>query len=552
MNIIYKLFIDFLSNEKYKTIFIIALSLLVNFLKINVISYLIANIIESIKNNKIDVTKKFFYYFTIVSIISILLFTFFKLLQNNLLTKLRQWLRQELLKKLLISNNENFSDINFTKLSNPIFRISNIFYYILSNTISTQIPNLSLLIVISLYFFYKNTTIGIIFLAGNLLMILYITYCIKDIINSNKEYEDEVTDSESYLVEILNNIDKIIFRGNTKEELDIFSNKSDYTINKAYRFYSITNYHELIMCIIIFATIFLCIYYLIVFFYNKQITTTIFITFLTILLLYKDIISNTIFSVSDFIEFFGRTDSIIEIFNKMNNEGEDKINKITNKINLQFDKIVFENISFGYKDTNNNILNNFNLEIKTDKIIGIVGLSGKGKSTFMKLLIKVYDHKGSIYIDNVNIKNIDTDYIRKNIVYVNQNQKLFDKKIIENIFYGINKENQQHCHMHLEKIMNLDKIKKLYKNIDFKNKKAGMGGESMSGGQRQVINIINGLITPSKIVILDEPTNGLDLSLKNEIIQIIKYFKQYKKCIIIISHDKDIYSIFDETINIEH
>ena len=550
MNIIYKLFIDFLSNEKYKTIFIIILNLLVNFLKINVISYLIANIIESIKNNKIDVTKKFFYYFTIVSIIYILLFTFFKLLQNNLLTKLRQWLRQELLKKLLISNNENFSDINFTKLSNPIFRISNLFYYILSNIISTQISNLSLLIVISLYFFYKNTTIGTIFLAGNLLMILYITYCIKDIINYNKEYEDEVTDSESYLVEILNNIDKIIFRGNTKEEIDIFSNKSDYTINKAYRFYSITNYHELIMCIIIFATIFLCIYYLIIFFYNKQITTTIFITFLTILLLYKDIISNTIFSVSDFIEFFGRADSIIEIFNKMNNE--DKINKITNKINLQFDKIVFENISFGYKGANNNVLNNFNLEIKTDKIIGIVGLSGKGKSTFIKLLIKVYDHTGSIYIDNVNIKNIDTDYIRKNIVYVNQNQKLFDKKIIENIFYGINIENQQHCHMHLEKIMNLDKIKKLYKNIDFKNKKAGMGGESMSGGQRQVINIINGLITPSKIVILDEPTNGLDLSLKNEIIQIIKYFKQYKKCIIIISHDKDIYSIFDETINIEH
>jgi putative ABC transport system ATP-binding protein len=75
-------------------------------------------------------------------------------------------------------------------------------------------------------------------------------------------------------------------------------------------------------------------------------------------------------------------------------------------------------------------------------------------------------------------------------------------------------------------------------------------GDKLSGGQKQVINIINGLITPSKIIILDEPTNGLDGDLKVEIINIIRYFKKYKKCIIIISHDKEIYNIFDKVIKI--
>ena len=82
------------------------------------------------------------------------------------------------------------------------------------------------------------------------------------------------------------------------------------------------------------------------------------------------------------------------------------------------------------------------------------------------------------------------------------------------------------------------------------NNNVGLMGDKLSGGQKQVINIINGLITPSKIIILDEPTNGLDADLKMEIIHIIKYFKKYKKCILIISHDKEIVDIFDKVITI--
>jgi ABC-type lipoprotein export system ATPase subunit len=73
-------------------------------------------------------------------------------------------------------------------------------------------------------------------------------------------------------------------------------------------------------------------------------------------------------------------------------------------------------------------------------------------------------------------------------------------------------------------------------------------GENLSGGQRQVINIISGLINPTDILILDEPTNGLDKNLKQDIISIINDFKSYKKCIIIITHDHDVYPIFEQKI----
>jgi ABC-type bacteriocin/lantibiotic exporter with double-glycine peptidase domain len=86
--------------------------------------------------------------------------------------------------------------------------------------------------------------------------------------------------------------------------------------------------------------------------------------------------------------------------------------------------------------------------------------------------------------------------------------------------------------------------------MDIYNKQSGSLGENLSGGQRQVINIIGGLVNPSKILILDEPTNALDIDLKREILELIKTFKKYKKSIIIITHDKDVYPLFDEKIQI--
>jgi ABC-type bacteriocin/lantibiotic exporter with double-glycine peptidase domain len=257
--------------------------------------------------------------------------------------------------------------------------------------------------------------------------------------------------------------------------------------------------------------------------------------------------------IPDFVEFIGRSDSVLKHFNKMNIDYrqikiEEEKEEVNNVI-LNFDHIEFVNIVFYY---NNKIpiLNNFNTSISTNnKIIGITGLSGNGKSTFAKILLKMYQPiSGDVYIDGINIRDIDANYIRKNITYVNQTSKLFDKKIIENVFYGCN--DLTICSEYLEEIMKYPKIRDLYKNVDFHNKLAGSLGENLSGGQRQIINIIGGLINPSEILILDEPTNALDRNLKKELLDLIRNFKKYKKCIMIITHDKDVFTLFDEKIEI--
>ena len=253
----------------------------------------------------------------------------------------------------------------------------------------------------------------------------------------------------------------------------------------------------------------------------------------------------------DFVEFIGRIDSVLEPFRELGEQYmKMDLEKKENRAAVDFNTIRFENVVFKYKSTDKIILNGVNMDLNIDnKIIGINGLSGNGKSTFAKLILKIYKPtSGDIYIDGRNIKDMDADYIRKNITYVSQNTKLFDIKVVENMLYGCGDINQ--CNIHLEEIMKYKKIKELYRNIDIHNKKAGSLGENLSGGQRQIVNIISGLVNPSPILILDEPTNSIDIELKKELLGVIKDFKQYKKCIIIITHDRDVNYLFNETIRI--
>jgi ABC-type bacteriocin/lantibiotic exporter with double-glycine peptidase domain len=551
MNIIYFLLLKFFNEEKTNTILMIINSFVINILQTNGISFITANIITSLQTNDKKNTYNFFQWFILISIIFILLYHSYKYFQNKLLTKLRQWMRHRLIEILLRINNEKFSEMNFTKLNSPINRISSVSFMVFNDIITYLLPNITFLFIVAFYFLYKNTTFGIGFILGNLILIIYMWWHLQFIVKHNEEYEKHVTESESYLIDILNNMDKIVYRGQVNSEIEIFSDKTNKSIDMAFEFYSNTSYYGTIMTSIVFAILFGSIAYLIYLFFHGKIELTIFITFFTILLLYRDKMITIIQQIPDFVEFVGRSESVLKHFKNMDYLGEVAYSEYdsSSDYDLTFDTIECVNVDFNYNNQTT-ILTNFNMTVKTDnKIIGITGLSGNGKSTFAKLLLKMYQPKsGDIYIDGINIRDIDANYIRKNITYVNQTSKLFDKKIMDNIFYGCN--DITICSQHLEEIMKYPKIRELYKNVDFHNKLAGSLGENLSGGQRQIINIIGGLVNPSKILILDEPTNALDMNLKQELLGLIRDFKHYKKCIMIITHDKDVFPLFDKKIEI--
>jgi ABC-type multidrug transport system fused ATPase/permease subunit len=547
MTLIKHLLKKYFFKNKFSITFLIILSCTLSLLKINVIALITANIIKSIKTSDINNVFNYYKYFIIASILYIIIYIIYKFKQNNTLIQLRLWIRKEIIDNMMKTNNENLSNDNFSKLSSPINRVTTLIYFIYNNFISYTLPNLTILFVIFIYFIYNNFNLGIIFLFFNIIIILVSYFIIIKLIPHMHNCENKSVIIESNVQEILNNFDKIIYRGYYQKESDNLDKGTNNLLEVHYKYYKKLMYSNIIINIIVFFSIFSLLFYLIYMFCSKKINITIFITFFTILLLYRDNILNSMQEIPEYIEYMGRYNCLEDIFKliKIYNDNDEKSSKNDIKIkNLNFDNIKIRDVSFKYSKIN--IINNLNIEFDINNIIGIVGQSGKGKSTIAKLIIKMYKYNGNIYIDNINLQNIDTNYLRSNIIYVNQNSKLFDKNINENLFYGCNDKSSIDK---LNIIMKYPNIKKLFSKLNF-NKKVGLSGGNISGGERQIINIINGLITPSKILILDEPTNALDIELKKDLINLIKHFKQYKKCIIIISHDYDIFSIFDKKINI--
>ena len=548
MEIVKYLFLNFFEENLHETIFLIILSLTGNILHTNVITYFNSALQTSVQDNAFDKSVMFFKYF-MYSRLFLALFNYgYKLTQDVILTKLKQWMRFNLLDVIFKTNNENISNINFTKLSTPINRLSSTCYLIISDLMNYTLPYLMFVLVTMGYFVYQNRTIGIIFILGNLLWISLMYYMWSIMWNRSNNYEKSNLFFEKHLTEVLNNIDKIFTRGQKGVETNIFSREAKQTEEAHRDYYYSVSTAKFMVELITLLTMFICTGYAIHLYMEGKMDAIQFVSIFTLLMVFKERMNSCASLASDSVEQLSRLDAVIEPFQSF----EDRVKTIKKRYQthkLDFKKFDFKKVWFRYNKDLDYVFEDKDLDFTCDnhKIIGVTGESGKGKSSILKIILKLHlIEKGEITIDGTDLKDIDPDYIRDNITYINQNSRLFDKTVLENILYGCKDEDT--CRDLYKKILSYPRIKNLYKNVDLNNDSAGYSGEKLSGGQRQIVNIISGLVNPSKILILDEPTNALDKDLKMELLEIIKYFKPYKQSIIIITHDKDVYNLFDEKI----
>ena len=553
MNIFLYLFEKFFYTQKWYIASLLIVALLMSFVYTKISSRVNANIIQSI--NKEDLPKAFtyFWYFIGISIVFLATLYIFKWLQNVLLTNLSNWVKKELFAFILKSNYENMKNRNFADFITPITRISSASTSLLNDIITNLIPTLGFLVVITAYFCYMNWGLGIGFLVSNIILFSYLFFCWKSMFKYKQQQETMVVGNERYILDNLNNLDKIIYRGTMEKELGIFEKKTEECIDYSIKMNQYMMNHMFIMNIGIYIVMFSCMYGMLHLHSKKKLDALTLITFLTILIMYRDNISDTVQSIPHNTDLFGRIDLVLREFNEMIDY--ENVKDVMNRqdeyetANLTFDTIEFRDVGFKYPTVDEPVFTGYSKELDLEnKIIGVTGVSGKGKSTFVKLLLRLYDpSEGKIFIDGHDIRKIDPTYLRENITYVNQNSRLFDREVLENILYGC--KDVEKCQGNLKEILAYSKIQELYKNVQF-DSSAGPLGENLSGGQRQVANLISGLINPTKILVLDEPTNALDPNLKREVLSMIQHFHSYKKCIIIITHDRDVYSLFDETLEI--
>ncbi|MEK6734474.1 MAG: ABC transporter ATP-binding protein, partial [Pseudomonadota bacterium] len=201
-------------------------------------------------------------------------------------------------------------------------------------------------------------------------------------------------------------------------------------------------------------------------------------------------------------------------------------------LNCSKGEIVFDKVKFHYKGTNP-LFQDKSITIKAGQKVGLVGYSGSGKSTFVNLILRLYEiNEGGILIDNQDIKSVTQESLRKNIAMIPQDPTLFHRSIIENIAYGKIDATKQEI-IKAAKKAHADEF--IIKLPDGYNSLVGERGVKLSGGQRQRISISRAILKNAPILILDEATSQLD-SITESYIQESLFELMENKTTLIIAH----------------
>ncbi len=192
--------------------------------------------------------------------------------------------------------------------------------------------------------------------------------------------------------------------------------------------------------------------------------------------------------------------------------------------------IKLDNVTFGYNDRQT-IIKNLSLDIPAGKTIAIVGSTGSGKSTLVKLLLRFYEiQQGSITLDGINIQDINLSDLRKAMGLVSQDVFLFHGTVKDNIAYGTN-------HASEAEIITAAKIAEAHEFISNLPKGydtiVGERGQKLSGGQRQRIAIARAVLKNPPILILDEATSAVDNETESAIARSLEKITQNRTTIAI-------------------
>lgn len=227
---------------------------------------------------------------------------------------------------------------------------------------------------------------------------------------------------------------------------------------------------------------------------------------------------------------------------------EPNVEEVAGDKKVEGNSIKFKDVEFSYPGRQEKILDDISININKGDKIALIGESGIGKSTFIKLIMRFWDvNSGRIDIDNINIKDIPTKSLRASQTLVSQETYLFNESIEDNIKIGNLNASREDVIEAAKKASIHDFIEKLPKGYDTK---AGELGGMLSSGEKQRIGLARAFISNGDVLILDEPTSNLDTLNESEILRSIKENCE-EKTIILISHRKSTTSVCNKVYKLE-
>ena len=234
-------------------------------------------------------------------------------------------------------------------------------------------------------------------------------------------------------------------------------------------------------------------------------------------------------------------------YNRLDNLKRLKSQK-TGEVDLDnIEHICLEDISFSFFDTV--VYKNIKYDFYSGKVYVIIGDNGSGKTTLANTILGLYNDEmeGNIYFNNVNIKELNMEHIRERQFSISEQEPflcedtLYNNIVLDRENISIKKLNEL-----LNQFNLIDYVNKLPYGI---NTRLYENGINLSGGEKQKISMVRTFLKEAQVVILDEPTNAMDIATKNNLKEYIKMVKK-GKIIIIITHDEDMIAIADKIIKL--
>jgi ATP-binding cassette subfamily B protein len=544
------------------------LFLFINDYKLIVLLYILCNILafplESIavpqiyshffeilnSKTKIEVFIKYFVMIVIVLLIVNIASCSTTYIESFMIPNLNQYIIDYIFKNLLRKYENNIEDIELGKIISRITMIPSSLKSMITDFCIWVFPRFLTILLINSYFFILNWKLGLISIILIVLFFYvnyyYFTKCLVNSKERYKLYEKKTQDTQDKL----SNSFSIYSTGSLDKEILNYSNNTTKYTNKFKENLMCLNKSTILTNLLVIILFIILNSFTVYLFMKKELSFTNLVAIFITIIYYIPCITTINNTIPDLTVYYGALISMddfigdlynIDILNKKKNNEEEK----NIKVKISNGNIVINNLKFGYN--NEYLFNNFYLTIKDKEKIAIMGSSGNGKSTLIKLIMGYYKISNDmIYINGRDINDYTLNDLRKQISYVNQNNKLFNMTIMENIQYGNNTSR--------EEIINICKDIKI-DNI-FKNLKngydtiVGIEGNKLSGGQRQIIHILRCICQKNKIVILDEPTSAIDKLNTTNIINAIQKLSK-DSTLILITHDEHILSIVDRVLTLD-
>ncbi len=252
--------------------------------------------------------------------------------------------------------------------------------------------------------------------------------------------------------------------------------------------------------------------------------------FVLVLTLNLHIIENFWNIAKDMRDFWEKMGNIVQGLTIIQSPIEIKDSPNAKQLVVTKGEIAFDNVLFQYHDAES-LFEHESVVIKPGQKVGLVGYSGSGKSTFVNLILRLFDvTQGKITIDGQDITQVTQDSLHEAITMIPQDPSLFHRSILENIEYGRRNATYQEIILAAKRAYAHEFIVKLSQGYDTQ---VGERGVRLSGGQRQRIVIARAILKNAPILILDEATSQLDSVTENEIQDSLWHLMQDKTTLVI-------------------